>query len=98
VKVSARRKPDSKNWVPKHRLAWESANGKIPKGHKVIFADGDKSNFSLGNLLLVSGGELGVMNRFGLKSSNGDLTKAGKTVANIRMAIAARRKGESRGR
>lgn len=42
------------NFVLKHRFLWETANGPIPKGHKVIFADGDKTNITLDNLIMVS--------------------------------------------
>jgi hypothetical protein len=74
----------------KHHIIWEAANGPIPKGHVVIFADGDKRNFILDNLLLVSHSELGIMNHQGLISTDKDLTKAGKVAADIYMAIADR--------
>jgi hypothetical protein len=83
-----------KNWKAKHRLIWEQAHGKIPRGHVVIFADGNRLNFALDNLLLVSGGEHGVMNRCNLRSAHGDLTRAGKAVADIKMAIADRKRGK----
>jgi hypothetical protein len=54
-----------KNWKPKHRIIWEKAQGKIPRGHVVIFADGNKLNFALDNLLLLSRSELSIMNRRG---------------------------------
>ena len=50
IKVSDR--PDG--WQRKHRLIWEVTHGPIPKGYEVIFADGDKSNFRLNNLVLIS--------------------------------------------
>ncbi|MDR2020659.1 MAG: HNH endonuclease [Treponema sp.] len=89
VKVKTR---NPKTWKFKHRLIWEAAHGKIPRGHAVIFADGNKVNFALENLLLVSRQELGVMNHLRLISANGDLTKAGKTVADIKLLIAWRRR------
>ena len=79
-------------WKRKHTAIWEKANGKVPKGHIVIFADGNTRNFSLDNLLLITRRELLVMNRFGLISSHKELTKAGKAVADIKMAIAARKR------
>jgi hypothetical protein len=93
VKVSDRKNRYHKNWKAKHRMIWEKAHGKIPRGHKVIFADGDRSNFDLDNLVLVSRSELAVMNHLGLISGDKDLTKAGKTVADIRILIAKRRRG-----
>jgi hypothetical protein len=81
-----------KNWKGKHRIIWEKAHGKIPRGHVVIFADGDKLNFALENLLLVSHGELAVMNRWNLISDHGELTKAGKAIADIKLLIAKRKR------
>ena len=40
--------------VLKHRHVWQQAHGEIPRGHNVMFRDGDKRNFSLDNLELVS--------------------------------------------
>jgi hypothetical protein len=81
-----------KNWKAKHRIIWEKAHGKIPRGHVVIFADGNNRNFALENLLLVSRAELSVMNRRGLISARGELTRTGKAVADIKLAIAARKR------
>ena len=39
---------------PKHRVIWEKVNGKISKGYALVFADGNKQNFGLDNLILVS--------------------------------------------
>jgi hypothetical protein len=93
IKVSARKNKGNKNWRHKHITIWEAANGKVPRGHVVIFADGDKSNFALDNLILVSRGELVVMNRCGLISNDKDLTQAGKAVADIKLAIGGRKRG-----
>jgi hypothetical protein len=80
-------------WKLKHRMVWEKAHGKIPRGHVVLFADGNKSNFALDNLILVSRGELAVMNHLGLISPDRDLTLAGKAVAGIKLLIAGRKRG-----
>ena len=40
------------NWVRKQRYLYEKYIGKIPKGHVVIFKDGNKQNFELDNLML----------------------------------------------
>ena len=79
-------------WERKHAVIWKTAHGKIPKGHVVIFADGNARNFSLDNLLLVSRSELAVMNHLGLISGHGDLTMAGKAVADIKILIADRKR------
>jgi hypothetical protein len=41
----------------KHRHAWEQAHGPIPKGHNVVFRDGDTMNCKPENLELVSNAE-----------------------------------------
>ncbi|MCK9526077.1 MAG: HNH endonuclease [Limnochordia bacterium] len=43
-----------KNWKQKHRLVWEKAYGKIPKGGIIVFLDGDRNNFDLDNLYCTS--------------------------------------------
>lgn len=44
----------SKDFVAKHRLVYEQTHGEIPKGHIVIFLDGDKQNFESDNLYAVN--------------------------------------------
>jgi hypothetical protein len=93
VKVSARKNQYHKNWRRRHDVIWEKAHGKIPRGHVVIFADGNRRNFALDNLVLVSRSELAVMNRLGLISADGDMTRAGKAVAAIKLLISERKRG-----
>jgi len=71
------------NWTSKSRYIYEQAHGKIPKGHKVIFADGNNRNFDLDNLVLVSNAEELIMNQKGLFKQDKELTKAGVTVAKV---------------
>jgi hypothetical protein len=61
----------------------------------IIFADGNKSNLKLKNLLMVSRSELAVMNHLGLISGSGELTKAGKAVADIKILIGDRKRKKS---
>ena len=98
VKVSNTKRPPQRRWRVKHRLIWEAANGKIPKGHVVIFADGNKLNLALDNLLLITREELAVMNHCGLISTHKNLTRTGKMVADLKMAIAARKRGAKKRR
>jgi hypothetical protein len=88
VRVKTR---NPRTWKFKHRLIWEKAHGKIPRDHVVLFADGDKLNFALNNLLLVSRRELSVMNKQGLICNHRDLTLAGKAIADIKILIADRK-------
>jgi len=98
IKVSNRRKPAQKNWEAKQVGIWKAANGKVPKGHVVIFADGNNRNFALDNLLLVSRRELAVMNRFRLISSHRELTRTGKAVADLVLVINKRKKAKKQRR
>lgn len=79
-------------WKLKHRWIYEQKNGKIPKGYNLIFADGNKQNFELDNLLLVSNSELFIINQKGLYKKDKDLTKAGVTVAKVLDKINKRKK------
>jgi len=81
-----------KNWKGKHVLIWEEANGPIPPGHVLLFADGNPLNVILDNLLLVSRRKLLVMNKRGLISSDSELTKTGVVVADIYLKIGERKK------
>ncbi len=57
-------------WRYKHHIAFGEP---VPKGHKVIFIDGNKRNFELSNLRVVSNAEMMKMNtmlRFPLELQN----------------------------
>jgi hypothetical protein len=70
-------------WKEKHVLIWEAANGPIPEGHFIVFADGDRSNMDPGNLLLVSSRELVTMNNRHLIFPDAGKTKCGLMIARI---------------
>lgn len=79
-------------WEAKHLLIWEEKFGKVPKGHNVIFADRNKQNFDLDNLILVNKKQLLKLNTNGYISNDKDLTKAGLNVVNLEIAIRDRGK------
>ena len=58
----------------------------------VIFADRNQQNVTLENLLLVSRGELAVMNKRGLISGDSELTKTGVVIADIYLKIGERKR------
>lgn len=70
-------------WKLKHRVLYEKEYGEIPKGHKLIFADGNKLNINLDNLILVSPSEELIMNRNKLFFGDGSLTKTGALVSKV---------------
>ncbi len=80
-------------WEYKHRMAWEKHNGPIPRGHVVIFGDGNKSNLNIDNLLLVSRKQLVRLNQKNLIQNNAELTKIGIAIADIYNQIGKRKKG-----
>jgi len=80
------------NWVKKHRWLWEQSNGPIPTGHRIIFADQNKRNFDLDNLLCVSEKVFGYLNKFNLFSTNPEHTKAAVKIAELTFKIKDRNK------
>jgi hypothetical protein len=94
MKYSEKSGSPKNRWKGKHVLIWEKANGPVPKGHAVIFADGNRRNFKPGNLVLVSRKELAVLNHTGmLASKNGDITKVAVSIARLKVLIAGRKRG-----
>lgn len=75
---------DPNKWISKHIFLYEKAYGKVPKGSVIIFADGDKSNFNLDNLLCITRAQLAVMNKNKLIYSDTELTKTGLNIAKIK--------------
>ena len=48
-----------RDWVPVHHIVWQEAGrGKVPKDMALTFRDGDRTNFALDNLELISRAEL----------------------------------------
>ena len=90
VKISYHRQPSNKNWVYKHKLIWEAENGMLPKGYVVIFADKNKKNFALDNLIAVSKAVCGVMNKNRLRAIDSELTIVGKAIVELQLAITKR--------
>lgn len=78
---------DPKKWKGKHVVVWEQANGPVPRGHAVIFGDGNRRNFEVDNLILVSRKQLAILNQRGLIRDNTDLTKTGVVIADLYLKI-----------
>ena len=77
----------NQRWRPKHRLIWEKHHGPVPDGHAIVFGDGDKTNLSIDNLILVSRAQLSVMNTKKLIKNDAELTQAGANIAQLMVAI-----------
>lgn len=84
---------DPNKWRGKHLIEWERHNGRsVPKGYAVIFGDGNRRNFDLNNLVLVTRGQLAIMNSKGLIQKDAELTKTGIIMADIIKKISDRRR------
>lgn len=74
---------DPNKWELKHRYIYEKEHGKIPDGYNVMFADKNRLNFDINNLILVSKSEDLIMNRNKLIFENQELTRTGYLIAKI---------------
>lgn len=79
-------------WKRKHYLLWEKEHGKLPGNHLIIFADGDKSNFDINNLLLVSRGQHTRLHRNNLLKDDTELTRTMLNLVKVYEAIDERSK------
>lgn len=79
-------------WRYKHVFVWESKNGKKPLKHVIVFADQNRRNFDLDNLILVSQEELFICNTKGLLFPDKQLSKSGILVSKV-LAKARTRRG-----
>ena len=83
---------DPHKWKAKHAVIWELINGPLPKGHCIIFGDGDKTNLDINNLICVSRKQLAVLNHMGLIQKDVELTKIGIAIADVSSKINERMK------
>ena len=74
---------DPNKWETKNKIIYKQYFGDIPKGHKVIYADGNKLNNDINNLILVSNNEELIMNRHKLRTEDIELTKTGYLIAKV---------------
>jgi len=64
------------NWKPMHLYLYEQKYGKVPKGNKLIFLDGDCTNYKLDNLAVVSDSQELMLNRRKLIFTKKELTES----------------------
>lgn len=81
-----------RRWKSKHVLIYEKHHGKVPRGSVVIFLDGDKRNFDIDNLHLVTRGQLAMLNKNSLIQKDADLTKTAINVVDLMKKISAMEK------
>ena len=80
-------KVDEKNWVKKHHYIYEKTYGKIPKGHTLIFADGNKDNFEIDNLICLSMKEFLFMSGRNMFYNNKEYTYTSVNLARLMLRI-----------
>ena len=70
-------------WDLKHRVIYKEHYGEIPDGYNIIFADGNKMNFDIDNLIAVSKSEMLILNNNNLRFEDKELTKVGVNIAKV---------------
>lgn len=73
-------------WVQYQRWIWMQAGRVIPNGCLVTFLDGNKRNFDLDNLAVVTGGESAEMTTRHLRFGSGTIGQVGLDIARIHLA------------
>lgn len=87
---------DPNKWKAKHILIWEQHNGPVPRGHAVIFGDGNNRNFGPNNLILVSRKQLAMLNKHQLIQNDADLTKTAVIITDLMLKVGQRKSQEKR--
>lgn len=87
VKIAEPRK-----WKAKHIIIYEQHKGTVPKGHAVIFGDGNIHNFDINNLICVSRQQLLMLNKKNLIQSDAELTRTGIIIADLHHKINKRKR------
>ena len=82
---------EPKKWVGKQIAVWEAHNGKVPKGHTVIFLDKNIRNFDISNLACVSREELLRLNQNHRLSEFPEVSKAGIALEKYKNEIRKKR-------
>lgn len=83
---------DGNTWKQKHRIVWEEAYGPIPEGKLVGFRNGDTTDCSLDNLMLIDQSENVIMARWGVRRLDPEVRPVGEAAARLRAAAYKRSK------
>ena len=83
-------------WKLKHRIKYEEYhNIELKNSDSVIFADGDKRNFSKENLIKLNKRLLLIANQYGLIKDNTKLTETGIIIAKLILRLQDIEKGQN---
>ena len=83
-------KNDAGKWIGKQKYLYEQIYGKVPAGHIVIFLDGDKNNFALDNLAVITRNEHLRLSEYGLQLKDPALTQIGIAIAKHRIILSSK--------
>lgn len=89
--------PPEKQWEMKHRYIWKLHHGEIPENGSIIFLDGNKRNFDIDNLALVTRSQMGRMSTHKLYSEKREITSAGIMLCKLMEATDDARKEKKDG-
>lgn len=78
-------------WEFLHRAVWEEHNGPIPEGMLVAFRDGDRSNCSIENLVLVTPGENAYLTKKHWRFRDPEMTDAALSTIRLKKALEDKR-------
>lgn len=81
-------------WRLKHRYVYEQAYGKVPSGHVIIFKNKDRSDTRLENLLLISRGQLAILNKRNLLDVEEEFIETSANIADLVLKIGQKKKEE----
>jgi hypothetical protein len=82
-----------RRYVTKHKWVWEKHNGPMPPNHCLRFLDGDKSNFEIENLILITRAENAMLNIKGFSDATGDIFLT--ALAAVQLELQANKKARS---
>jgi hypothetical protein len=78
-------------WQLKHRYIYEQHYGKIPKGYVCIFLDGNKRNFDINNLAIVTMNQHHVLNQKKLRFETPEATASGIELSKLYIKLYERK-------
>ena len=79
-------------WEFVHLAVWKEHNGPIPEGCIITFADGDKDNCDISNLILETRAQHGVKNRWNIHGYDAESEKIANQIVDLKMGIAKAKK------
>ncbi|HDA7041408.1 TPA: HNH endonuclease [Staphylococcus aureus] len=83
IKVDNKTNNQRNNWKLYHHYVWEKYYGEIPPKHAVIFLNGNKKDFRIENLAMITYSTLQMMINNNLFYENAELTKTGINIAKL---------------